>query len=62
VSDPAAQTESLNGAGRTAGGGGEAEGRVQSLVSAATEHPELLIGAAFAGGLALALLTRRLGR
>jgi hypothetical protein len=30
--------------------------------SAADEHPELVIGAAFAGGLALALLLKRLGR
>jgi hypothetical protein len=62
VSEPEVQTESLNGAGRKAGDDGEAEGLVQSFVSAATEHPELLIGAAFAGGFALALLTRRLGR
>ncbi len=29
--------------------------------STSNEHPELLVGAAFAGGLALALILKRLG-
>jgi hypothetical protein len=31
-------------------------------LAAADERPELIVGAAFAGGLALALLLKRLGR
>jgi hypothetical protein len=33
-----------------------------SPVPAPDAHPELIVGAAFAGGLALALLLKRLGR
>ena len=33
-----------------------------ALSSPADEHPELVVGAAFAGGLALALLLKRLAR
>ena len=43
------------------GGEGESPLRVQSVPDAFAERPHVYVGGAFVGGLALALLLRRLG-
>jgi hypothetical protein len=49
-----------NGAGQTASA--PASGMIGGVSTLAAERPEVMIAAAFAGGLALAILVRRLGR
>jgi hypothetical protein len=55
----AAESASANGGPEAAGQQGGALAGVSSL---ATARPEILLAAAFAGGVALAILARRLGR
>jgi hypothetical protein len=58
VSTPPGQERSANGASPQAAG----DGAVAALSTITAERPEILIGAAFAGGVVLAMLVRRLGR
>ncbi len=44
------------------GGAGESPLSVESEGGALAEHPEVLVGGAFVGGLALALIIRRVSR
>jgi hypothetical protein len=57
VSD-ASQEGSLNGTGSWASDSAERASTPPGLIA---ERPEIVVGAAFAGGLALAILLRRLG-
>jgi hypothetical protein len=59
VSDPLEQDGSSNGASAAGTNGGEPASVISGL---AGERPEIVVGAAFAGGLVLAILVRRLGR
>jgi hypothetical protein len=61
VSDAASQTETISGepdGPRTASGLPNPHG----LPEVAVERPEVAVGAAFAGGLVLAMILKRLGR
>ena len=59
MSDPLEQGDSTNGARAAGTIGGES---VSVIAGLAGERPEIVVGAAFAGGLVLAILVRRLGR
>jgi hypothetical protein len=59
VSDSLEQGGSANGASAADTAGGESVSVISGL---AGERPEIVVGAAFAGGLVLAILVRRLGR
>jgi hypothetical protein len=53
---------SVNGGSAAAGGGNPLAGRLSLSADAMRTRPELLVGAAFVGGLVTAFLLRRLGR
>jgi hypothetical protein len=59
VSEPVAQGTSSNGASAAGAYGDESAGSISAL---AAGRPEFVVGAAFAGGLVLAILARRLAR
>ncbi len=48
--------------GRDAGGAQQAVASAQQAVQGAAEKPEVLVGAAFAGGFVFAFLLKRIGR
>jgi hypothetical protein len=53
---------SPGGAADVIGSGGESPLSVESEGGPLAEHPEVLVGGAFVGGLALALIIRRVSR
>lgn len=59
MSDPPERDVSPNGASAAGTAGGEPASVISGL---AGDRPEIVVGAAFAGGLVLAILVRRLGR
>jgi hypothetical protein len=59
VSEPLEHPRSANGASAEGMQPADPAGVVTGLVAG---RPEIVVGAAFAGGLALAILVRRLGR
>jgi hypothetical protein len=59
VSEPLAEGASSNGASAAGAYGDEPDGSISAL---AAGRPEIFVGAAFAGGLVLAILARRLAR
>jgi hypothetical protein len=59
VSDPLEHAGSTNGASAEGLQAAEPAGIASGLVAG---RPEIVVGAAFAGGIALAILVRRLGR
>jgi hypothetical protein len=62
MSVPPTQGGSQNGASPGISYGGDPAGVRGTISGLTAERPEIVVGAAFAGGLALAILVRRLAR
>jgi hypothetical protein len=60
MTSSAARNDSTNGAGPD--GAPAVEDPLAAAAAMIADRPEILLGAAFAGGLALAMLVKRLGR